>query len=171
MPDAPTNCKSDLETAYAVSNLAHLLFVSRGKDGNLSILNGAPLQKLLLPLQDGDGRSAEDQDRFLDGASGRDADQSLSSAARQDDDARSGSAVPKHFREGLLLVRPDHGRWLEVDLEVGIDRVVPEVVLFQHGVLEYHGLPLDVFDFARLDFERVHVVVVVNFVLCAPKSP
>jgi hypothetical protein len=44
--------------------------------------------------------------------------------------------VSKHLAETCFLVRPDNGSRFEVNVEIGVDSVVPEVIFFQHGVLE-----------------------------------
>lgn len=42
-----------------------------------------------------------------------------------------GASVPEHLSEALLLVGAQHGRGLQVDVDVGVHRVVAEVVLCQ----------------------------------------
>ena len=50
---------------------------------------------------------------------------------------RNDSPVTEHFTETRLLVRPDDGGWLQVNVQVGIDSVVAEIILFQHRVFEF----------------------------------
>jgi hypothetical protein len=51
--------------------------------------------------------------------------------------------VSEHLGKRLLLIGSDDGNGLEVDLEVGVDVVVPEVVLFEDGELDVFAAFLD----------------------------
>ena len=63
--------------------------------------------------------------------------------ARQHNDPRPRSAVSEHLSEGLLLVGPQHGHRLQVDVDVRVDGVVAEVVLGQQRVFQLDTPLLD----------------------------
>ena len=47
-----------------------------------------------------------------------------------DETRRNDLPVAEHFTQTRLLIRPNHGGWLEINVQVRVDRVVPEIVLF-----------------------------------------
>lgn len=47
------------------------------------------------------------------------------------------ASVSEHFAQTLLLVGPQHGRGLQVDVDVRVHAVVAEIVLRQQWVLQF----------------------------------
>lgn len=52
--------------------------------------------------------------------------------------------IPKHFAETGLLIGSDYSRRFQVNIEVRVNSVIPEIVFFKHGVLEFVAPFLDV---------------------------
>lgn len=50
-----------------------------------------------------------------------------------------GAPVAEHLAQALLLVGAQHGGGLQVDVDVGVDAVVAEVVLRQQRVLQLYA--------------------------------
>jgi hypothetical protein len=90
---------------------------------------------------------------------------------------RNNSPIAKHLTQTLFLVRPDDRLGFQVDVEVRIDSVVAEIVLFQHGQLNISAPLLDSLwqqsryyakvsrvltnlDFGVLDLKWVYTVIV-----------
>ena len=93
--------------------------------------------------------------RFLpDRAAHSNADQTFSSSARQNNDTGSGSSIAKHFSAGLLLIWPQNGHWLKVDVDIWIDGVVTEVVLGQQRKVKLHRTLLQRFQLLLINFKR-----------------
>lgn len=62
-----------------------------------------------------------------------------------DDEARRNDLpVPEHFTEARLLVRSDDSRRLQINVQIGINSVIAEVVLLQHGVFQFVTPLLDI---------------------------
>lgn len=66
--------------------------------------------------------------------------------AGQHDDPGASASIPEHLAQTLFLVGPQHSGGLQVDVDVGVDRVVAKVVLGQEGVLQLNAALLQVFD-------------------------
>lgn len=96
--------------------------------------------------------------------------------------------VSKHFAETCLLIWSDCRGRLEIDIKVCIDGVVPEVILFEHGILEFIAPLLDILrrtistgnqcvtsgsyvDLGVVNLKSMHVVVVfVNLIIVDPNN-
>ena len=63
------------------------------------------------------------------GTAGSDADQRLPGPARQHNHPWPRTPVSKHLPQRLLLVGPEDGGRLQVDVDVGVEGVVPEETL------------------------------------------
>jgi hypothetical protein len=62
--------------------------------------------------------------------------------------------VPKHFAQARLLIRTNDSSRLEVDIKVGVHRIVAKIIFLQHGILDFvaaflHGLGKGKFSTAR----------------------
>lgn len=54
------------------------------------------------------------------------------------------SPIPEHLAEAGLLVRSNNCGWLKVNVEIGIDCIVSEIIFFQHRVFKLIAPFLDV---------------------------
>lgn len=48
-----------------------------------------------------------------------------------------GIPVSKHFTETRLLIRTDDSGRFEVDIKIGVDRIISEVVFFEHRIFQF----------------------------------
>ena len=45
--------------------------------------------------------------------------------------------VAEHLAQARLLVRPNDGRRFQIYVQVGVNRIIPEIVLLQHRVFKF----------------------------------
>lgn len=66
--------------------------------------------------------------------------------AGQHNDSRPSSAVAEHLPQTFLLIGSQDGRGLQVHVDVGVHRVIPEVVLGQERILQLNAALLELLD-------------------------
>ena len=137
----------------ADSRVAGLVLGVRGEPAQHRVVRGGPHLELRAPLLHGHAGVAEDQAAFAHGATGRHTDQCFARSTGQDDDAGSGASVAEHFAETLLLVRSVGGGGLQVEIDVGIVLIVPEIVLGEEREFQFDAAFLEEFNQLLLHFE------------------
>mmetsp|Transcript_22858 Transcript_22858/g.41161 ORF Transcript_22858/g.41161 Transcript_22858/m.41161 type:complete len:268 (-) Transcript_22858:681-1484(-) len=126
-------------------------FVLRREFRDSPSVDGGPHLELVDPLLHGDSIQTEYQRPPLDGRSGSDPDQRLPCPAGEHDDAAPGPAIAEHLCKSGLLVRPEVGGGLEVQIDCRVFFVIAEIIEHGQRELQFPAPALQVFTGFEVD--------------------
>ena len=157
------------------SGPTELFFVVGCEHSNISRVDIRPPKEFVPPLHHRHGTGTEDDSSLFDSATSCDAYQGFSGTTGQNNNTTLCSTITEHFAQTLLLVVPNPGIGLQVNIKVRVNFIVSEIIFLQGGTP--HGLTtrLDrfhrfVWNLKTMDLGLFLVIIVItdgqeNFIL------
>ncbi|KXT16986.1 hypothetical protein AC579_7419 [Pseudocercospora musae] len=156
--------RADDDTCFVVE----LPFLAASEDGDVVRVDVRPLLELLFPLHGTHGASAKHNRALLDRTRCCNADKCLACTTGQHNNSASSASIPKHFAKGVFLVVANLDVRPKINVEISVDVVCSEVVLFGKRQVELHvTMFLHELDLFAIDLERVYLVGIVIIFLLA----